>query len=232
MRFARRFRLKRGAPTPLQNAGFARPRLILGDVRRITAHRSCSYFCWTYPVIDPVLLHLGPLAIRWYALAYIAGLIAGWALIRRVAVRTSGSGAAMARPSPGVHRRPHGLLRSGGGRSAGGWGRCWFTTPAIISPIASGNPDAVAWRHGLPWRHVGGAGRGLVVSRAVTKRSLAQRARSGFAWPRPSGSFFGRIANFIKPELWGRPTDVPWAMVFPGSDGQPRHPEPALRGWA
>ena len=40
----------------------------------------------------------------------------------------------------------------------------------------------------------------------------------------PIGIFFGRIANFIKPELWGRPTDVPWAVVFPGSDGLPRHP--------
>src|SRR5579875_2535086 len=50
----------------------------------------------------------------------------------------------------------------------------------------------------------------------------------------PIGIFLGRIANFIKPELWGRPTDVPWAMVFPGSDGAPRHPsqlyEAALEG--
>ena len=40
----------------------------------------------------------------------------------------------------------------------------------------------------------------------------------------PIGLALGRLANFIKPELWGRPTDVPWAMIFPGSDGQPRHP--------
>jgi phosphatidylglycerol:prolipoprotein diacylglycerol transferase len=40
----------------------------------------------------------------------------------------------------------------------------------------------------------------------------------------PIGLFLGRLANFIKPELWGRPTDVPWAMIFPGSDGVPRHP--------
>ena len=40
----------------------------------------------------------------------------------------------------------------------------------------------------------------------------------------PIGIFLGRLANFIKPELWGRPTDVPWAMIFPGSDGLPRHP--------
>ena len=40
----------------------------------------------------------------------------------------------------------------------------------------------------------------------------------------PIGIFFVRIANFIKPELWGRPTDVPWAIIFPGSDGLPRHP--------
>ena len=52
----------------------------------------------------------------------------------------------------------------------------------------------------------------------------------------PIGIFLGRLANFIKPELWGRPTDVPWAMVFPGSDGLPRHPsqlyEAALEGLA
>jgi phosphatidylglycerol---prolipoprotein diacylglyceryl transferase len=40
----------------------------------------------------------------------------------------------------------------------------------------------------------------------------------------PIGIFLGRIANFIRPELWGRPTDVPWAVIFPGTDGQPRHP--------
>jgi phosphatidylglycerol:prolipoprotein diacylglycerol transferase len=40
----------------------------------------------------------------------------------------------------------------------------------------------------------------------------------------PIGIFLGRIANFIRPELWGRPTDVPWAVVFPGTDGLPRHP--------
>jgi phosphatidylglycerol:prolipoprotein diacylglycerol transferase len=52
----------------------------------------------------------------------------------------------------------------------------------------------------------------------------------------PIGIFLGRLANFIKPELWGRPTDVPWAMVFPGSDGLPRHPsqiyEAMLEGFA
>ena len=52
----------------------------------------------------------------------------------------------------------------------------------------------------------------------------------------PIGLFLGRVANFIKPELWGRQTDVPWAMVFPGSDGQPRHPsqlyEAGLEGLA
>ena len=40
----------------------------------------------------------------------------------------------------------------------------------------------------------------------------------------PIGIFLGRIANFIRPELWGRPTDAPWAVVFPGTDGLPRHP--------
>jgi phosphatidylglycerol:prolipoprotein diacylglycerol transferase len=52
----------------------------------------------------------------------------------------------------------------------------------------------------------------------------------------PIGLFLGRIANFIKPELWGRPTDVPWAMVFPGAGPLPRHPsqlyEAALEGLA
>ena len=48
----------------------------------------------------------------------------------------------------------------------------------------------------------------------------------------PIGLFLGRIANFINGELWGRPTDVPWAMVFPNGGPIPRHPEPALRGGA
>ena len=44
----------------------------------------------------------------------------------------------------------------------------------------------------------------------------------------PIGLFFGRIANFIRPELWGRPTDVPWAMIFPGSGRRAAPSEPAL----
>jgi phosphatidylglycerol:prolipoprotein diacylglycerol transferase len=48
----------------------------------------------------------------------------------------------------------------------------------------------------------------------------------------PVGIFLVRIANFIKPELWGRPTDVPWAMIFPGVDDQPRHPSQLYEGFS
>ena len=176
-----------------------------------------------FPKIDPVLLQLGPLAIRWYALSYIAGLILGWWLIRRL-VRADKLWGDSPRPTPDSVDDL--LVYCAVGVIVGGrLGNVLFYDPGyyFAHPIeifkiweggmafhggligASCGIIAFAWRYGVP---------------ALTVFDLACLVA-------PIGIFFGRIANFIKPELWGRPTDVPWAVIFPGSDDGapvPRHP--------
>ena len=85
---------------------------------------------------------------------------------------------------------------------------------AILVLFIGGGLTLFAWRQGLPW---------------MTVADLC-------ATVSPIGLFFGRLANFIRPEMWGRPSDVPWAMVFPGAGDVPRHPsqlyEAGLEGLA
>ena len=183
----------------------------------------------TYPVIDPVLVHLGPLAIRWYALAYIGGLVAGWGLIRRVVADERYWGGAP-RPTRREHRRSPGLLRAGRRDRRPARQRAVLRSRPIISPIRWKS----SWCGTAAWRFTAACS-------ARSSASCCSRAAIATPWltvldlaclVAPIGIFLGRIANFIKPELWGRPTDVPWAMVFPGSDGAAAPSEPALRGGA
>jgi phosphatidylglycerol:prolipoprotein diacylglycerol transferase len=174
----------------------------------------------SYPVIDPVLVHLGPLAIRWYALAYIAGLVAGWALVRHVVASERYWNGAV-RPSP--ESIDDLLVYCAFGVVIGGrLGNILFYDPGYY--FAHPLEIFMLWHGGMAF-HGGmlGALAGVIL--------FARRYRVPWltvldltCLVAPIGLFFGRIANFIKPELWGRPTDAPWAMVFPGSDGLPRHP--------
>jgi phosphatidylglycerol---prolipoprotein diacylglyceryl transferase len=183
-----------------------------------------------FPAIDPVLVTIGPLPIRWYALAYIAGFLLGWAYARAlVNNKNLWTGAA-----PVAASDIDDLLLSValgviiGGRlgyvlfyNAG----FYLEHPAEIFAI---------WRGGMSFH--GGLAGTLLAIYAVAKRkkvpvlSLTDICAAGV----PIGLFLGRVANFIKPELWGRPSDVPWAMVFPGAGPLPRHPsqlyEAALEG--
>jgi phosphatidylglycerol:prolipoprotein diacylglycerol transferase len=186
----------------------------------------------TYPVIDPVLLHLGPLAIRWYALAYICGLLAGWWLVRRIVVDERYWRGA---PRPSAESIDDLLVYCALGVVIGGrLGNVLFYDPGYY--LAHPLEILMVWHGGMAF-HGGmlGALAGVLL--------FARRYR--IPWltvldivclVAPIGIFLGRIANFIKPELWGRPTDAPWAMIFPGSDGLPRHPsqlyEAALEGAA
>jgi len=189
-------------------------------------------FVLPFPVINPILFQLGPLTIRWYALAYIAGLIAGWALIRRV-VGCDKLWGGLRRPT--VDSIDDLLVYCAFGVVIGGrlgdvlfYDRgYYFAHPLAILKV---------WQGGMAFH-------GGLIGAAIGVWLFARRYRvpvlSVFdlaSLVAPIGLFFGRLANFIKPELWGRPTDVPWAMVFPGSDGLPRHPsqlyEAALEGVA
>ena len=189
-------------------------------------------FLLPYPVIDPVLVRLGPLAIRWYALAYIAGLIAGWWLIRRVvADERYWAG----KPRPSAESVDDLLVYSALGAVIGGrLGNILFYDPGyyLHHPLEI----FMLWRGGMAFH---GGMLGVLVGVVLFSRRYKVpyfTVQDLACLVAPIGLFLGRLANFIKPELWGRPTDVPWAMVFPGSDGLPRHPsqlyEAALEGLA
>lgn len=183
-----------------------------------------------FPTIDPVLIEFGPFAIRWYALAYIAGLLIGWWSMRALVTSDKLWGAQI-RPSL-VDVDDFVVYATLGTILGGRLGYVLFYAPAyyLQNPL-----EALAvWSGGMSFH---GGFLGVVAAMAL------------FAWRRgiplwtlfdlagavaPIGLFFGRIANFINAELWGRTTDVPWAFVFPGAGPEPRHPsqlyEAALEG--
>ncbi|MGD1036635.1 MAG: prolipoprotein diacylglyceryl transferase [Roseiarcus sp.] len=173
-----------------------------------------------FPAINPILFQWGPLAIRWYALAYIAGLIAGWALIRRIVADDRLWGGA---PRPSPDSIDDLLVYCAIGVIVGGrLGNVLFYDPRyyLSHPIEI----LEVWEGGMAF-HGGLIGAALGV--ALFARRYKTPLLSVFdlaSLAAPIGVFLGRLANFIKPELWGRPTDVPWAIIFPGSDGLPRHP--------
>lgn len=174
----------------------------------------------TFPAIDPVLLHIGPLAIRWYALAYVAGILLGWLYVRALARRSDAAGAFALLAKEAVDDMVvYAIL---GIMLGGRLGYVLFYKPLYFLE----HPLEILqlWHGGMSFH---GGMLGFIAAFALYSR----RYRISF-WPvmdlmacaTPIGLFFGRIANFINGELYGRPSDVPWAMIFPGSDGVPRHP--------
>ena len=179
-----------------------------------------------FPQIDPVALELGPLVIRWYALAYIVGLVLGWRLCRRL---TKASPAEKLTPEvfdDFVVWATLGVLLGG---------RLGYVLFYNFGYFAQ-NPLEIlqVWQGGMAF-HGGLLGVIAALVLFAAKRKLPLFALSDLvAAAAPVGLFFGRIANFINGELYGRASDLPWAMVFPGGGPQPRHPsqlyEAALEG--
>jgi phosphatidylglycerol---prolipoprotein diacylglyceryl transferase len=185
-----------------------------------------------YPRFDPVLVKIGPFAIRWYALAYICGILLGWLYARRIIANDKYWGG----PAPFTVADYDDFV-------------LWVTLGIILGgrigyvlfynfDFFLAHPAEIlqVWKGGMSFH---GGFLGCVV------------AVVAFAWMRhipflslgditcgvgPIGLFLGRLANFVNGELWGRPSDVPWAMIFPNpeSGGVPRHPsqlyEAALEG--
>lgn len=185
-----------------------------------------------FPQIDPVLVSIGPLAIRWYALAYIVGLLAGWGLARMLARRAPLWGA---RPRPTPESLDDLLVYAALGVVFGG--RIGYVLFYNL-PFFLEHPGEIVqvWNGGMSF-HGGLAGALLGVWLFARKYALPLLSVADLASAvAPVGIFLGRIANFIKPELWGRPTDVAWGVIFPGAGPLPRHPsqlyEAALEGLA
>lgn len=247
-----------------------------------------------FPVIDPVLIELGPFAIRWYGLAYVAGLLLGWWY-----VLTLLRDARLWKDPPFNGTRPvtaddigdlvvwatlgviaggrlgyvviYGIIQCGlidpDGRACGGLPGAYLDNPLLIIAAWEGGmsfhggligvvlalilfvrtpkvdhaaferlarEEAKRTKRGGGVKLAGIKGVGMIARdrlRAITKSARTRRIdlfKLGdlVCCAVPIGLFFGRIANFINGELWGKPTDVPWAMVFPDpqSGGVPRHP--------
>jgi phosphatidylglycerol:prolipoprotein diacylglycerol transferase len=172
-------------------------------------------FAIPFPAIDPVAVAIGPFVVRWYALAYIVGLLLGWRYCLVLADR----------PPRLVERRDIDdfLVWATLGVVLGGRiGYVLFYQPGyyLQHPIEA----LYLWHGGMSF-HGGALGVTLGILLFTRARRLPVLAFSDvIAEAIPIGLFFGRIANFINGELFGRETEIPWAMVFPNGGPVPRHP--------
>ncbi|MFT0891633.1 prolipoprotein diacylglyceryl transferase [Pseudochelatococcus sp. G4_1912] len=174
-----------------------------------------------FPAIDPVLISIGPLAIRWYALAYIAGLIGGWIYARRLVSTPSLWGEAKC---PTLTDIDDLLVYAALGVVIGGrLGYVLFYSPDqyMADPLSI----FAVWKGGMSF-HGGLAGAAIAMVMLARIRHLPILSLFDVAAAvAPIGLFFGRIANFINGELWGRPApDLPFAVIFPHAGPVPRHP--------
>jgi phosphatidylglycerol---prolipoprotein diacylglyceryl transferase len=178
------------------------------------------FFVLPFPVFDPVLVELGPLQIRWYALAYVFGLLLGWAYARALVMRDHLWGT-VERPS--VLGLDDLLLYVALGVVLGGRTGyvLFYNLPFFID-----NPSEIiaVWHGGMSF-HGGLMGALMGVWWFARQHTLPLAPVADLCSAVvPIGLFLGRLANFIKPELWGRVSDVEWAMVFPSAGPLPRHP--------
>jgi phosphatidylglycerol---prolipoprotein diacylglyceryl transferase len=178
------------------------------------------------------MVNLGPLPVRWYAMGYIVSLVAGWLIAVRLA-RSEALWGAIKRPPP--ERLDDLLVYVAIGAVLGGRTGyvLFYNLPYFLQ-----NPLEIlaVWKGGMAF-HGGLAGATLGVWLFARREKVSFLSVGDLCCAvAPIGLFLVRIANFIKPELWGRPTDVPWAMVFPGAGPEPRHPsqlyEAGLEGLA
>jgi len=185
----------------------------------------------TFPAIDPVIFSLGPVQLRWYSLAYIAGIVLGWIYAKRLA----GNAAIWpgGKPPFTIADLDDFLFWAVIGIVLGGrLGFVVFYNPAYYLD----NPGQIlaVWQGGMSF-HGGFLGVSIAMIAFCRARGIALWSFVDvIAAVVPIGLFFGRIANFINSELWGRTTDVPWGIVFPNGGALPRHPsqlyEAALEG--
>jgi phosphatidylglycerol:prolipoprotein diacylglycerol transferase len=178
-------------------------------------------FAIPFPMIDPVAVQIGPLAIKWYGLAYVAGLLGGWWYARRL-VASDGLWGGRARPQP--VELDDMLLFVAFGVVLGG--RIGFVLFYDLPRYLERPQDIFAiWQGGMSFH---GGLIGATLGLWLFARRRGYPALSVFdlaAAVVPIGLFLGRIANFINSELWGRPApDFPYAMVFPNGGPVPRHP--------
>lgn len=173
-------------------------------------------FALPFPAIDPVAVSIGPVDIRWYALAYIAGLLLGWWALVRLERRTSG-------PLNARLVDDFFVWAVAGVIAGGRLGYVLFYNPGhyLSNPL-----DILkVWEGGMAF-HGGMLGVAVAIILFARRNGLHPFILGDrVATIVPIGLFFGRLANFINGELFGRVApEVPWAMVFPHGGPDPRHP--------
>ncbi|WP_243545281.1 prolipoprotein diacylglyceryl transferase [Pseudodesulfovibrio tunisiensis] len=180
-----------------------------------------------YPQFDPVIFEVGPLQVRWYGMMYVFGVLAGWLLGRWRASRP-GSGWTKAEVDDFVTWSIIGIVA--GGRL----GYVFFYNAAFY--LSHPLKIFAVWEGGMSFH---GGLLGVIAAIWLFARSTNKPllAVGDFVAPLvPPGLFFGRLGNFINAELWGRATDLPVGMIFPGGGPVYRHPsqlyEAALEGVA
>jgi phosphatidylglycerol---prolipoprotein diacylglyceryl transferase len=162
---------------------------------------------FAYPHPDPVALSLGPLQVRWYGLMYLVGFLAAWWLARRRATKP-GSTWTPTEVDDLIFYCALGVIL--GGRL--GWILFYGTERVLADPLSL----LRIWEGGMSFH---GGLVGVLVALALFARRRGKRVADvfDFAAPLPAIGFgAGRIGNFINGELWGKPTDVPWAVVVDG----------------
>ena len=176
---------------------------------------------FTIPAFHLAGLEIGPLALRWYALAYIAGILIGWSIMLRLVARPELFG--LTAPPMSRDDVDDFLFYATLGVLIGGR----LGSVLLYHPDMLADPGRILriWEGGMSF-HGGLAGVALaVIGVAVLRKVALLRLADLVALVAPVGLGLGRIANFINQELYGRPSDVPWAMVFTTDPfGLPRHP--------
>ena len=176
----------------------------------------------SYPALDPVAFSLGPLHFRWYGFMYLLGFASAW-LLARSRIRSGGQSGPGARPF-WTNEEFDDLVT---------WVFLGVIVGARVGYVLFYDPFMLLedplelfriWHGGMSF-HGGLLGVLLAFWYFARKSSRSFLEVSDFIAPLiPPGLFFGRIGNFINAEHWGTPSNLPWAMVFPGAGPLPRHP--------
>ncbi len=175
----------------------------------------------SFPEIDPVLISIGPLSVHWYGVMYVVGIVLGWLYAKKLVTTPrlwppSGSPITVADLDDFLVWAVVGIVA--GGRL--GYVLFYNLSYYLAHPLEI----FAVWDGGMSFH---GGAIGSIVAMVLFARSRRFSAFSlldVIAASSCFGIFFVRIANFINSELWGRVTDVPWAIVFPNGGPDPRHP--------
>ena len=168
-----------------------------------------------FPSIDPIALEVGPIVVRWYSLAYVAGILLGWRYIVTLTTRANNG-------IKRIHVDDFIIWATLGIIFGGRLGYVIFYKPTFFAE----NPLLILamWNGGMSFHG------GLIGVIIATYLFVRQRGVSFIGLgdmicaAAPIGIFFGRIANFINGELFGRESNVAWAFIFPRGGPNPRHP--------